>query len=153
MAQLAGSSSTMVRIRPAQIGDASDVAALLEELGYPCAREDAAERISRVLHDPHLFLVLAEVQGEVLGLMSLDIRYSFARGSELARITALVVSSRSVRRGIGRHLLREAEAIARRAQAPRIEVTSNPRREVAHAFYLGCGYKESSRHFIKLLGD
>ena len=111
------------------------------------------ERISRVLHDPHLFLVLAEVQGEVLGLMSLDIRYSFARGSELARITALVVSSRSVRRGIGRHLLREAEAIARRAQAPRIEVTSNPRREVAHAFYLGCGYKESSRHFIKLLGD
>lgn len=153
MGTLAGSSATGIRIRPAQIGDANDVADLLDQLGYPCTREDAAERISRVLHDPHLFLVVAEIDGTVCGLMSLDIRYSFARGTELARITALVVSANSSRQGVGRHLLREAEAIARRAQAPRIEVTSNPRREVAHAFYLGCGYKESSRHFIKLLGD
>ena len=153
MARLAGSSSTTVRIRPAQIGDANDVAALLEELGYPCTREDAVERISRVLHDPHLFLVVAEIEGAVCGLMSLDIRYSFARGAELARITALVVSSNCSRQGIGRQLLREAEAISRRARVVRIEVTSNPRREVAHAFYLGCGYSQGSRHFIKLLGD
>ncbi|GAB3098590.1 GNAT family N-acetyltransferase [Lysobacter terrae] len=153
MAKLAGSSSTAVRIRAAQIGDANDVAALLEELGYPCNRDEALERISRVLHDPHLFCVVAEIEGGVCGLMSLDIRYSFARGAELARITALVVSSQCSRQGIGRRLLREAEAIARRAQAARIEVTSNPRRKVAHDFYLGCGYNEGSRHFIKLLGD
>ena len=148
-----GSFPSAARIRPAQIGDASDVADLLSELGYPCTRDEAAERISRVLHDPHLFVAVAEIDGAVCGLMSLDIRYSFARGTELARITALIVSGRHNRQGIGRQLLREAEAVARRAQAPRIEVTSNPRRHAAHAFYLGCGYKESSRHFIKLLGD
>ena len=153
MGKLAGTSTTTIRIRPAQIGDASDVASLLEELGYPCTRDEAVERISRVLHDPRLFLVVAEIEGAVCGLMSLDVRYSITRGADLARITALVVSANCSRQGIGRQLLREAEAIARRAQVARIEVTSNIRRDVAHAFYLGCGYSEGSRHFIKLLGD
>lgn len=153
MARLAGSPGTRARIRPAQLGDASDVARLLDELGYPCTRDDAAERISRVLHDPRLFLLLAELEGHACGLVALDIRYSIARGAELARITALVVSGSAGRQGIGRQLLREAEAIARQAQVARIEVTSNARREAAHAFYTGCGYSEGSRHFIKLLGD
>ena len=141
------------RIRPAQIGDANDVAARLDQLGYPCTRDEAVERISRVLHDPRMFLLLAEIDGAVGALMALDIRYSITRGADLARITALVVSANCSRQGIGRQLLREAEAIARQAQVARIEVTSNPRREAAHAFYAGCGYSEGSRHFIKLLGD
>jgi ribosomal protein S18 acetylase RimI-like enzyme len=153
MGRLAGSSTTTVRIRPAQIGDASDVAALLEELGYPCTREDAAERISRVMHEPRLFLVVAEIEGAVCGLMSLTLHYSVARGTDLARLTALVVAAKCSRQGIGRQLLREAEAIARQARVARIEVTSNMRRQAAHAFYLGCGYSEGSKHFIKLLGD
>ncbi len=147
------SSATALRIRPAQTGDANDVAGLLGELGYPCTRDEAAERISRVLHDPRLFLVLAEIDGVVCGLLAMDIRYSVTRGTDLARITALVVAANCARQGIGRHLLREAEAIARQAQVMRIEVTSNVRREAAHAFYLRCGYSDGSRHFIKLLGD
>ena len=153
MGRLAGSSNTTVRIRPAQIGDANDVAGLLDELGYPCTRDEAVERISRVLHDQRLFLVVAEIEGAVCGLMSLTLHYSVARGADLARITALVVPAQCSRQGIGRQLLREAEAIARRARVARIEVTSNLRRQAAHAFYLGCGYSEGSKHFIKLLGD
>jgi len=153
MGTLAGSSATGIRIRPAQIGDANDVADLLDQLGYPCTRDEAVERISRVLHDPRMFLLLAKIDGAVCALMALDIRYSITRGADLARITALVVSANCSRQGIGRQLLREAEAIARQAQVARIEVTSNPRREAAHAFYAGCGYSEGSRHFIKLLGD
>lgn len=141
------------RIRPAQLGDAADVGTLLGQLGYPCTRDEAAERISRVLHDPRLFLLVAEIDGAVCGLVSLDLHYSIARGADQARITALVVADTCARQGIGRRLLREAEAIARQARAARIEVTSNPSREVAHAFYTGCGYSAGSRHFIKLLGD
>jgi ribosomal protein S18 acetylase RimI-like enzyme len=151
--RLAGSSTTALRIRPAQIGDVDDVADLLGQLGYPCTRDEAAERIFRVVHDPRLFLVLAEVDGVACGLLALDIHYSITRGTDLARITALVVAANCARQGIGRQLLREAEAIARQAQVARIEVTSNVRRDVAHAFYLGCGYSEGSKHFIKLLGD
>ncbi|QSX79630.1 GNAT family N-acetyltransferase [Agrilutibacter solisilvae] len=153
MAQLAGSPETPLRIRPAQLGDASDVGALLGELGYPCTREEAAERISRVLHDPRTSLLLGEIDGKVCGLVAMDSRYSITRGADLARITALVVSPDCARRGIGRQLLREIESVARKAHAVRLEVTSNLRREGAHAFYLDCGYIEGSRHFIKLLGD
>ena len=141
------------RIRAAATGDASDVALLLEALGYPCSRDEAAERIAVVLGDPRQYLLLAEVDGETRGLVALDIRYSLARGADQARITALMVASPCSRQGIGRRLLREVEGIARRAGASRIEVTSNPRRSDAHAFYRGCGYADGSQHFFKPLGD
>jgi GNAT superfamily N-acetyltransferase len=142
-----------LRIRAAAIGDASDVARLLEHLGYPCTRDEAAERIATVLGDPRQQLLVAEVDGHACGLVALDLRYMITRGADQARITALVVEPPHARCGIGRELLREVEAIARRGGIARIEVTSNARREDAHAFYRDCGYAEGSRHFFKLLGD
>ncbi|RNF84382.1 GNAT family N-acetyltransferase [Montanilutibacter psychrotolerans] len=141
------------RIRAAATGDASDVAELLGLLGYPCTRDEAAERIAIVLGDPRQHLMLAEVDGMACGRVAMDLRYSLTRGADLARITALVVAPDSNRRGIGRRLLREVEAIARNARIARIEVTSNQRRADAHAFYRDCGYADGSAHFIKLLGD
>ena len=142
-----------VRIRAAAIGDAPDVARLLDQLGYPCTRDEAAERIATVLGDPRQQLLLAEVDGHACGLAALDVRYSLTRGADQARITALVVDRDHARRGLGRALLREVEAIGRRSHVSRIEVTSNMRRDEAHAFYRECGYAEGSRHFFKLLGD
>jgi GNAT superfamily N-acetyltransferase len=149
----ASASFAPVRIRAAAIGDAPDVARLLDQLGYPCTRDEAAERIATVLGDPRQQLLLAEVEGHACGLAALDIRYSLTRGADQARITALVVDADYARRGIGRALLREVEAISRRARVTRLEVTSNMRREEAHVFYRDCGYSEGSRHFFKLLGD
>jgi GNAT superfamily N-acetyltransferase len=149
----ASASFAPVRIRAAAIGDAPDVARLLEQLGYPCTRDEAAERIATVLGDPRQQLLLAEVEGHACGLAALDVRYSLTRGADQARITALVVDREHARRGIGRALLREVEAIGRHSHVTRIEVTSNMRRDEAHAFYRDCGYAEGSRHFFKLLGD
>jgi len=142
-----------IRIRDARVGDASDVAQLLETLGYPCDRSDAAERIAAVLGDPRQRLLLAEIGGHACGLVGMDLRYSLARGAEQARITALVVAPECSRRGVGRRLLREVEGIARQAGAARIEVTAASSRDEAHAFYRDCGYTDASLHFAKLLGD
>lgn len=142
-----------VRIRDARIGDASDVALLLDTLGYPCSRDEAADRIAMVLGDPRQRLLLAEIGGHACGLAGMELRYSLVRGTEQARITALVVSPDFERQGVGRRLLREVEAIARQAGAARIEVVSAASREGAHGFYHGCGYTDGSRHFVKLLGD
>lgn len=142
-----------IRIRDARIGDAADVAALLDALGYPCTRDEAADRISMVLADPRQRLLLAEIGGHACGLAALDLRYSLVRGTEQARITALVVSPECEGQGVGRRLLREVEAIARQAGAARIEVTSAASRAGAHAFYRSCGYADASLHFAKLLGD
>jgi GNAT superfamily N-acetyltransferase len=140
-------------VRAAATGDAFDVATLLEILGYPCSRDEAAERIAFVLGDPRQHLLLAEIQGHACGLVALDLRYSLTRGKDQARITALVVLPDQCRQGLGRRLLREVEGIARRAGATRIEVTSNARRSDAHAFYHRCGYADGSLHFFKRLGD
>lgn len=149
----AGAPFDGVRIRDAGIGDASDVAVLLDTLGYPCSRDEASERISLVLADPRQRLLLAEIDGHACGLAGMDMRYSLVRGTAQARITALVVAPECERQGVGRRLLREVEAIARKAGAARVEVTSAASRGDAHAFYQGCGYSEGSRHFMKLLGD
>jgi GNAT superfamily N-acetyltransferase len=141
------------RIRAAAIGDASDVAVLLDALGYPCSRDEAAERIAFILGDPRQHLLLAELEGQACGLVAMDLRYSLTRGADQVRITALVVSPHCSRQGIGRRLLQEVEGISRRAGIAKIEVTSNPRRLEAHAFYHACGYTDGSRHFFRLLGD
>jgi len=141
------------RIRPAEPGDASDVARLLTLLGYPCDRDEAAERIAVIAHDRRQHLLLAEVGGEACGLISLYTLYSLAHGAELARITALVVAPEHCRNGIGRLLLREVELLSRRHRVHRVEVTSNAQREGAHAFYRGCGYACGSLRFVKMLGD
>jgi GNAT superfamily N-acetyltransferase len=141
------------RVRPAATGDASDVARLLGHLGYPCEDADAAERIATVIADRRQHLLLAEVDGEACGLVALYTLYSLAHGSELARITALVVAPEQARAGIGRLLLREVEQLSRRHGIHRIEVTSNARRVDAHAFYRGCGYSDDSHRFVKMLCD
>ncbi|MGY4517283.1 GNAT family N-acetyltransferase [Lysobacter sp. HA18] len=142
-----------IRVRDARTGDASDVAHLLEVLGYPCTRDDAAERIAVVLSDSRQRLLLAEIGGHACGLAGMELRYSLARGAEQGRITALVVLPECERQGVGRRLLREVEAIARQAGAARIEVTAAGSRDSAHSFYRGCGYTDASLHFAKLLGD
>jgi len=144
---------TAARVRPAATGDASDVARLLGHLGYPCEDAEAAERIATVIADHRQHLLLAEVDGEACGLVALYTLYSLAHGSELARITALVVAPEHARAGIGRLLLREVEQLSRRHGIHRIEVTSNARRVDAHAFYRGCGYSDDSRRFVKMLCD
>jgi len=140
-------------VRAAEAGDAGDVARLLDLLGYPCSRDEAAERISVIAHDPRQHLLLAEIDGHACGLVALYCLYSLAHGAPLARITALVVEPGSRRLGVGRQLVREVELLARRQRLARIEVTSNAGRAEAHAFYRGCGYADGSLRFVKLLGD
>ena len=140
-------------VRQAGTGDAGDVAGLLDALGYPCSRDEAAERIALVQADRRQVLLLAESGGRIEGLVALETLYSIAHGNELARITALVVAPGCERRGVGRRLLREVEQRARQTGIARIEVTSNARRDAAHAFYRACGYADGSLRFVKLLGD
>lgn len=153
MGRVAASTALIPRVRVVEAGDANDVAELLQTLGYPCNRAEAIDRIAIFRDDPRQYLLLAELEGAACGLAAFQLNYSLTRGAEVARITALVVAPACQRQGIGRRLLREMEALARRAGAIRIEVTSNPRRLEAHAFYRGCGYPDGSLHFAKLLGD
>ena len=153
MAHRVAAAGTDAWVRQAGTGDAGDVATLLGILGYPCTRDEAAERIALVQSDRRQVLLLAECDGRVQGMVAMETLYSVAHGNELARITALAVAPEWERQGVGRRLLREVEQRARQSRIARIEVTSNARRNAAHAFYRGCGYADGSLRFVKLLGD
>jgi ribosomal protein S18 acetylase RimI-like enzyme len=139
-------------LRRAGPGDAAGVAALLDALGYPCSRDDAARRIEAMSTDERQQLVVADWHGELLGLVAIDLMYYLPLGATTCRITALSVGAGARRRGMGRRLLREAEALAREAGAARIELTTANHREQAHAFYRACGYEEAALRFVKRLG-
>lgn len=140
-------------LRLAGLVDADDVAALLNELGYPCDRGEAAERISQIQDNERQVLLVARLDGVVCGLIALDFMYYLPLGTHTCRITALVITPQAQRRGLGRQLLREAERRARLAGAARLEITSGSQRTDAHAFYRACGYSDGTVRFVKPLGD
>lgn len=140
-------------LRSASLMDADDVAALLSEMGYPCDRLEAAQRITAIGDNDRQALVVARVDGVVSGLIALDFMYYLPLGTTTCRITALVVSSSARGQGMGRQLLREAERRARAGGAARLELTSGSQRTDAHAFYKACGFGDGTLRFIKRLGD
>jgi GNAT superfamily N-acetyltransferase len=140
-------------LRSASLMDADDVAGLLTELGYPCERSEALERISSIIDNDRQVLVVARLGGVVSGLIALDFMYYLPLGTHTCRVTALVVTPEAQGRGLGRQLLREAERRARAGGAARIELTSGSQRADAHAFYKACGYSDGTLRFIKRLGD
>ncbi len=140
-------------LRSATLMDADDVAALLTELGYPCDRADALERIAAIIDNDRQVMVVARLAGRVCALMALDFMYYLPLGTYTCRVTALVVTPEAQGRGLGRQLLREAERRARAGGAARIELTSGSQRTDAHAFYKACGYSDGTLRFVKRLGD
>lgn len=140
-------------IRPANAADAGGVARLLEALGYPCSDDDAFDRIDTMSDDPTQDLLVADLHGELCGLVALDFMYFLPLGRDTCRITALIVDDKHRGSGVGRLLLREAESRARAAGAARIEVTHASQRAEASQFYRACGYSESSVRLVKRLGE
>ena len=145
--------ASVPRVRDARFSDGADVARLLGELGYPCEPDDAAQRILALSKDSAQSLLLAEVEGRCLGLMALDKRYYLPLGGLTCRITALVIDPVARRSGVGRLLLRHAEAMARDVGALRVELTTAAHREEAHSFYRACGYRDGALRFVRVLGD
>lgn len=135
----------------ATLMDAEDVAHLLETLGYPCAREDAANRILAITDNHRQVLLLARCGGVVCGLISLDFMYYLPLDTTTCRITAMVVTPEAQGRGLGKQLLREAERRGRAGGAARIEITSGSQRTDAHKFYRDNGYSDGTVRFVKYL--
>ena len=146
-------SRALTHVRTAMRGDAAGIAALIEVLGYPCTPEDAVERLRAVAAEPDQALLVADRDGDLCGLLCLDLMYYLPLGARTCRITALVVAIAHQGEGVGRELLQAAETWARQANAARIEVTSAAHRDAAHAFYRACGYSDGAMRFVKRLGD
>jgi GNAT superfamily N-acetyltransferase len=136
-------------IRSAKENDVLSLKRLLVQLGY-AQRDELEIQQAITQHEQEGYqLLVAEVDQEVVGFISLHWFDLFHRPEKLGRISAFCVDERFRSRGIGKRLLEETENIFRANGCARIEVTSNSRRTQAHQFYLNRGYTEDSKRFVK----
>ena len=141
---------TSFSIRPARAQDATQLSALLTELGFPAPAETIAERLSGLIKANETVLV-ATHGDDVIGMASVHMTPVLHRPTPVGRVTALVVTESARGRGVGRALVSAAERMLRERGCELIEVTSNQRRTDAHAFYERLGYEVTSLRFKKTL--
>lgn len=141
-------------IRPASASDVAAICRLLKQLGYDQAPAGLIQKVASGTAGRHAFV--AEVDGQVVGFMSLHIIEWFHRSDPAARLGAVVVDERYRRSGIGRALVEFAETTASQLGCSYIELTSNLRRksEGTYDFYDVLGYARAAEttYFRKLLG-
>ena len=131
----------MTEIRPAQTADAPQLTGLLTQLGYPADVDAVANRLARLLNSPaHQILVATPTSGSRIdGYIGIERRLTLVE-DERAEITGLVVDSAARRSGLGRALVRAAEAWAVLHGLHTVVVRSNVTRSESHPFYEELGY-------------
>ena len=134
-------STDRVEIRRAQSSDASEMARLAAELGYPMPPEEMRRRLERLLSDARHYVVVAAIGSERLSGWTHVEHRSSLEGGERAELMGLVVDTTARRSGIGSQLVDAAENWALSKSLQELTVRSNTARELSHSFYLALGYR------------
>ena len=114
-----------------------------EDLGPPLP-SCYAEALAKIADDPDNALMVAELEGNVVGAFHLTvIQYVANRGGRVAQIENVIVDPAARSQGIGETMMRWAIDEARRRGCFRIQLTSNKVRERAHRFYERLGFVAS----------
>ena len=90
-----------VRIRPARVTDAEQLAALTRELGYTTKPQEIVTSIEKASKLPEHFVAVAEIESGVIGWVQAEHRFSMETG-EKAELVGLAVGRQcwsSTRRG------------------------------------------------------
>jgi N-acetylglutamate synthase-like GNAT family acetyltransferase len=140
-----------VTIREARVEDGPALAALIGQLGYPASARAVARRVERLGSSEADTLVVAQLEGKIVGLAGLHTSLSVEYDEPAAKLSALVVDERYRRRGVGETLVAAMETEARRRGCCLIFLTTAERRHDAHAFYRRVGFEETGRRFAKRL--
>lgn len=139
-----------------EVDDATAVAALAGQLGYPTTPDQIRQRHAVLAAAPDRGAVLVAVdagsRAEVIGWAHVELRDTLVAPAT-AQLMALVVADGARDRGVGRDLLRTAEAWARDHGCEALMVATRVTRTDAHRFYRREGYDldKTSHIFLKPL--
>jgi N-acetylglutamate synthase-like GNAT family acetyltransferase len=139
-------------IRPATESDLQAALKLMAELGYPdLSIARFAEIYSSVQEHPAMTLIVAEDDGEVVGLASISRRPQLRLTADLITIDELVVADSARGLGVGRALLEHAKAMAGSSGARRLELETNRAREsYRRRFYIKNGFTEADSAVMRI---
>jgi len=138
-----------VKIRPASHSDIKDLVELLSELfsieaDFTFDAERQRHGLEMMLADTETRCVLAAQAGNhVVGMCSVQIVISTAEGGPAGLVEDMVVRRQWRGRGIGRQLLRRAEAWAREKGIERLQLLADENNFPALAFYQERGWKRT----------
>jgi ribosomal protein S18 acetylase RimI-like enzyme len=131
-------------LRAAKPKDAEGIAALIVALGYEVTAAEVRGRLRKVD-------ALVADRGGIVGAVTLAMTQVLHRPKPVGRISMLVVGEEARGAGIGTALVAEAEKRLAAEGCGMIEVTSNRKRQRAHAFYEKLGYERTSYRFAKIV--
>ena len=97
---------------------------------------------------PHYRLYVAERHGRVVGTFSLLIKRNLSHlGAASAVVESVAVDPVVQGEGVGRAMMAFARELCRKAGCYKMALSSNLRRERAHAFYDGLGFERHGYSF------
>ena len=138
-----------ITIRPAVSTDSSAIALLMAQLCYPAAPDEVAARLARLQAFRDATVLVADLKGQVIGLVTGHVFPSIHAPALVAWLTTLVVDAQHLHEGAGRQLCSAVESWAQGHGAARISVTSGKHRDGAHAFYERIGYERTGLRLTK----
>lgn len=138
-------------VRPAQQSDVPAIAALLAELGYSVDSAEIQPRLERLSARSDGAVIVADSDGQAVGLAAYQFVELLHRPRAQCRITALVVDAEHRRRGVASALVAEIQKAAEERDCYRLEVTTQPGRDQALALYAALGFQDRPVRLVKPL--
>lgn len=138
-------------IRNAMFSDAETIRDLLRQLDYPTTDSFIEDKLPNLINHPDHSLVVYELQGKVVGIISIHFIPQLAVAGDFANICYLAVDENARSEGIGAKLEAYCLLLATERKCDRIFVHCHSRREGAHRFYKRQGYQESPKYLMKKL--
>lgn len=142
-----------VHVRQATAADLPSVLALYAQPamdnGQVLSIEEAEQLLAQFSHYPNYRLFVACDADRVVGTFALLVMHNLAhQGTPSAIVEDVVVSDAHQSQGIGRDMMHHAMALAREAGCYKLVVSSNQKRERAHAFYESLGFQRHGFSFL-----
>jgi ribosomal protein S18 acetylase RimI-like enzyme len=139
-------------IRPATADDLPGVLALYAQPdmdnGKVLALEDAEQVWAQFSHYPNYRLFVACEGEAVIGTFALLVMHNLGhQGTPSAIVEDVVVHVGHQSQGLGRDMMHHAMALAREAGCYKLVLSSNQKRERAHAFYESLGFQRHGFSF------
>ncbi len=141
--------SSDLLIREAHEEDASSIAVLLTQLGYPQDNTIVLKKLREFSDLDSANIFVAERNENVLGFLSFNSEPAFHREGRIGTITAMCVLESERGHGIGRMMVEAVEQFAVHSGCVRIAVASGVQRTETHMFYRALGYEEKTKRFVK----
>jgi N-acetylglutamate synthase-like GNAT family acetyltransferase len=142
-----------MEIRRANPDDARPIMGLIEELGYSVTVESIWEKVAGIQDSVDDAVLLAVIDRQVVGCITMHAMPMFHIEGKLGRITAFVVTSKVRSQGVGAMLLASAHRWFESAGCSKFELTSGDQRTRAHQFYESHGYRRGGQRLSREAGQ